>query len=64
MANLAGNTVDAFLSRLKRRLAKNSNPISEFILFLLFAPVILPLIGKLRSIPDPAPVHFRVTDRT
>jgi AhpD family alkylhydroperoxidase len=64
MANLAGNTVDAFLSRLKGRPAKNSNPISEFILFLLFAPVTLPLIGKLRRIPAPASVHFRVTDRT
>jgi hypothetical protein len=62
MSNLAGNTVDAFLSRLKRQPAKNSNPISEFILFLLFAPVTLPLIGRLRSTPAPAPVHFRVTD--
>jgi len=62
MSNLAGNTVDAFLSRLKGQPAKNSNPISEFILFLLFAPVTLPLIGRLRSTPAPAPVHFRVTD--
>lgn len=64
MANLAGNTVDAFLSRLKGQPAKNSNPISEFILFLIFAPVTLPLMGRLRNIPAPAPVHFRVTDRT
>jgi AhpD family alkylhydroperoxidase len=63
MSNLAGNTVDAFLSRLKGQPAKNSNPISEFILFLLFAPVTLPLIGRLRRTPTPAPVYFRVTDQ-
>jgi len=63
MSNLAGNTVDAFLSRLKGQPAKSSNPISEFILFLLFAPVTLPLMGRLGSTPAPAPVHFRVTDR-
>jgi len=63
MSNLAGNTVDAFLSRLKGQPAKSSNPISEFILFLLFAPVTLPLMGRLGSTPAPAPMHFRVTDR-
>jgi len=63
MSNLAGNTVDAFLSCLKGQPAKSSNPISEFILVLLFTPVTLPLIGRLRSTPAPALVHFRVTDQ-
>jgi AhpD family alkylhydroperoxidase len=46
-SNLCGNTVDAFLSRLKGQPAKESNPLSELILFLLFAPVTVPLLSKI-----------------
>jgi AhpD family alkylhydroperoxidase len=48
VGNLAGNTVDAFLSRLRGRPAEGSNPVSEFLLFLLFAPFTLPLLGPMR----------------
>ncbi len=44
LGNLAGNTVDAFLSRLKGEPAPNSHFLGEFLLFLLFAPFTLPLL--------------------
>jgi AhpD family alkylhydroperoxidase len=44
IGNLAGNTADAFLSRLQGRPAKNSSIWKELILFLLFAPILLPLL--------------------
>jgi len=43
-ANLAGNTFDAFISRLKGETALNSNPVFEFIFFLLSAPLLAPLV--------------------
>ena len=46
--NLAGNTVDAFLSRLRGAPAQDSNPIGEFLLFLLCAPFTLPLLATMR----------------
>jgi AhpD family alkylhydroperoxidase len=48
VGNLAGNTVDAFLSRLRGRPAEGSNPAGEFLLFCLFAPFTLPLLGPIR----------------
>lgn len=47
--NLAGNNVDAFLSRLHGAPAQGSNPIGEFLLFLLCAPFTLPLLGRIRQ---------------
>jgi AhpD family alkylhydroperoxidase len=44
MGNLAGNAADAFLSRLSGKPAPRSSFLSELFLFLLFAPVILPLL--------------------
>jgi AhpD family alkylhydroperoxidase len=44
IGNLAGNTADAFLSRLQGRPAQNSSIWKELILFLLFAPIVLPLL--------------------
>ena len=46
--NLAGNTVDAFLSRLRGAPAKGSNPLGEFLIFLLCAPLTLPLLARIR----------------
>ena len=46
--NLAGNTVDAFLSRLRGAPAQDSNPVGEFLLFLLCAPFTLPLLAPMR----------------
>jgi AhpD family alkylhydroperoxidase len=46
--NLAGNTVDAFLSRLQGAPARESNPLGEFVLFVLCAPFTLPLLGPMR----------------
>ena len=43
-ANLAGNTFDAFISRLKGEAALNSNVVFEFIFFLLSAPLLAPLV--------------------
>jgi AhpD family alkylhydroperoxidase len=48
VGNLAGNTVDAFLSRLRGRPAEGSSAAGEFLLFLLFAPFTLPLLGPIR----------------
>jgi AhpD family alkylhydroperoxidase len=42
--NLIGNTFDAFLSRLKGKKAPNSNVFFETIFFVLFAPVMLPIM--------------------
>jgi AhpD family alkylhydroperoxidase len=50
--NLAGNSVDAFLSRLRGAPARGSNPIGEFLLFLLCAPFTLPLLGRIRRAHD------------
>ena len=47
--NLSGNTFDAFLSRLKGAKAEGSNPVFEFIFFIFGAPVLLPLLPKLRT---------------
>jgi AhpD family alkylhydroperoxidase len=43
-ANLSGNAVDAFLSRLKGHPAPRSSPFSEACLFVLLAPFTLPLL--------------------
>jgi len=48
LGNLSGNTADAFLSRLNGRPAHGSSFWNELVLFLLFAPVILPLLGIMR----------------
>jgi AhpD family alkylhydroperoxidase len=47
--NLSGNTFDAFLSRLKGIKAEDSSPFFEFVFFLFGAPLLLPLLPKLRS---------------
>ena len=47
MGNLAGNTVDAFLSRLRGAPAPGSSALGELALFLLFAPFTLPLLPRL-----------------
>src|SRR3990172_304817 len=39
-ANLAGNTFDAFISRLEGEAAPNSNAVFEFVFFLLTAPLL------------------------
>jgi AhpD family alkylhydroperoxidase len=46
--NLAGNSVDAFLSRLRGVPARDSNPVGEVLLFLLCAPFTLPLLATIR----------------
>lgn len=46
--NLAGNSVDAFLSRLRGAPAQDSSLIGEFLLFLLCAPFTLPLLAPMR----------------
>ena len=48
LGNLSGNTADAFISRLKGQPAKDSHFLNELILFVLFAPVILPLLIIMR----------------
>jgi AhpD family alkylhydroperoxidase len=48
-ANLAGNSVDAFLCRWQGCPSPNGHPISELMLFLLFAPFTLPLLGNIRQ---------------
>jgi AhpD family alkylhydroperoxidase len=53
-ANLCGNTVDAFLSRLRGRPAANSSFLGEFVLFLPMLPFVLPLFGVLKEDPAPA----------
>jgi AhpD family alkylhydroperoxidase len=47
--NLAGNTVDAFLSRLCGEPARGSNPLGELLLFLFLAPFTLPLLWPMRQ---------------
>jgi AhpD family alkylhydroperoxidase len=47
--NLSGNTFDAFLSRMKGVKAEGSNPLFEFIFFIFGAPLLLPLLPKLKS---------------
>lgn len=54
LGNLAGNTVDAFLSRLRGRPAAGSSLLGELLLFLLFAPFTLPLLRRLDSPPGGA----------
>lgn len=54
-ANLSGNAVDAFLSRLQGRPAPGSNPLSEFLLFVPLAPFTLPLLPLLHKGPDARP---------
>ncbi|MEO8287019.1 MAG: carboxymuconolactone decarboxylase family protein [Chloroflexota bacterium] len=49
VGNLAGNSVDAFLSRLFGKPARASNPVSELVMFLLFAPFTLPLLRLMKS---------------
>lgn len=48
-ANLAGNTFDAFLSRLKGEAAPNSNVLFEFIFFLLSLPLLAPMVPFVKS---------------
>lgn len=54
-ANLSGNAVDAFLSRLQGRPAPGSNPLSELLLFVPLAPFTLPLLPLLHKEPDARP---------
>ena len=42
--NLAGNTFDAFLSRIKGEKAESSNVVFEFVFFILNLPFMLPLM--------------------
>jgi AhpD family alkylhydroperoxidase len=44
LGNLSGNAADAFISRLKGAPAPESGFVSELVLFVLFAPVIIPLL--------------------
>ncbi len=48
-ANLAGNTVDAFLSRLRGKKASESNVFFEAFIALLGAPILLLLLPLVRS---------------
>lgn len=43
-ANLAGNTFDAFICRLKGKKAEESNAVFEFIFFVVNIPFLLPLL--------------------
>ena len=45
--NLVGNTFDAFLSRLRGRGDAEGSLLTELIVFLLFAPLLLPLLPVL-----------------
>lgn len=47
--NLAGNTFDAFISRLRGVKAPHSNALFEVIFFVLHAPVLLPLLPIMRQ---------------
>ena len=51
-ANLAGNSVDAFLCRWQGSPSPDGHPISELVLFLLFAPFTLPLLGNIRRMEE------------
>jgi hypothetical protein len=42
-ANIVGNTFDAFISRFKGKKAPNSGFCCELMLFMLSAPILLPL---------------------
>ena len=53
-SNLAGNTVDAFLSRLRGRPAANSNFLGELVLFLPLFAFVLPLLGRVEGQPGEA----------
>lgn len=44
--NLCGNTFDAFLLRLKSKPVGNSGALIEFFVFLISAPFLLPLLGR------------------
>jgi AhpD family alkylhydroperoxidase len=48
MGNLAGNTVDAFISRLKGAPAPGSSVVWEILFFLLSLPVTVPMLIKMR----------------
>jgi AhpD family alkylhydroperoxidase len=48
LGNLSGNAADAFLSRLKGAPAPGSSLINELVLFVLFSPVILPILLAMR----------------
>jgi AhpD family alkylhydroperoxidase len=48
LGNLSGNAADAFLRRLSGRPAQNSSALSELFLFILFAPIILPLLALMK----------------
>lgn len=47
--NLAGNTFDAFISRLKGKKAPNSNILFEAIFFVLNAPILLPILPLMNN---------------
>jgi hypothetical protein len=49
MGNLAGNTVDAFISRLKGAPAPGSSVLWEAVFFLLSLPVTVPMLIKMRG---------------
>jgi hypothetical protein len=48
VGNLAGNAVDAFLSRLRGAPAEGSSFMGELLLFVLCGPFTLPLLGRIR----------------
>jgi AhpD family alkylhydroperoxidase len=48
IGNLAGNTVDAFLSRLKGAPAPGSSPLWEAVFFFLSLPVTVPMLWVMR----------------
>lgn len=52
-ANLAGNTFDAFLSRLKGEKAEDSNALFEFVFFVINIPFLLPLLPYVKKYLTP-----------
>lgn len=52
--NLCGNTFDAFLSRLKGQAAEGSSVLVESLVFIICAPLLLPLISRVKMPDYPA----------
>lgn len=48
LGNLSGNAADAFISRLQGKPARSSSLYNELFLFILFSPVILPLLWVMK----------------
>jgi AhpD family alkylhydroperoxidase len=60
MGNLAGNTVDAFISRLKGAPAPGSSVLWEAVFFLLSLPVTGPMLIKMRGSTVGSPEKARI----